>query len=108
LFYFEKVRDLGEIEFWSKYAKLRRTELQAGIHNTVHVRYYFFYTVLTVAVIKDSAGSALKGVLLVDAVVPDVCAAVEDGTVPRIRKITLGKTHTVHYNQQKINACSES
>ena len=70
---------------WSEYAKLRRTELQAGINNTVRVRYY---TVLTVAVIEDGAGSALKGVLLVDAVVPDVCAAVEDGTVSDIGEKT--------------------
>jgi hypothetical protein len=54
-----------------------------------------YYTVLTVAIIEDGAGSTLKGVLLVDAIVPDVCAAVEEGTVPDIREITLGKTLTV-------------
>jgi hypothetical protein len=48
-------------------------------------------TYSTIAVIKDGAGSALEGVLLVDAVVPDVRAPVEYGTVAGIREITYGE-----------------
>ncbi len=92
MFHFEKVRNRGKIESYSL------NPLSLDERKTDPIRYY---TVLTVAVIKDSAGSTLKSVLLVDAVVPNVCAAVEDGTVSDIGEITLGKTHTVQSAENK-------